>query len=60
MSQNRTFPNPKSHAGRSPMGTQRCPMGASGQTDSPRLHTIMARLAMRAAQTKEVIGNPQI
>jgi len=35
-------------------------MGASGEPDSPRLHTIMARLAMRAAQTKEVIGDPQM
>ena len=60
MSQNRTCPSPKSHAGRSPMGPRRCPMGASGEPDSPRLHTIMARLAMRAAQTKEVIGNPQM
>ena len=42
------------------MGPRRCPMGASGEPDSPRLHTIVARLAMRAAQTKEVIGDPQM
>jgi hypothetical protein len=35
-------------------------MRASGERDSRRLHTIMVRLAMRAAETNEVIDNPQM
>jgi hypothetical protein len=35
-------------------------MAASGKKDSPRLHTIMAGLAMRAAERREEIGNPQL
>jgi len=59
MSENRTFLSPKVMSG-SPMGPRRCPMRPSGEPDSRRLHTIMARLAMRAAETNEVIDNPQI
>jgi hypothetical protein len=59
MSQNRTFLSPKVMSG-SPMGPRRCPMRASGEPDSRRLHAIRARLAIRAAETKEAIDNPQM
>jgi len=59
MSQNRTFLSPKVMSG-SPLGPRRCPMRASGEPDSRRLHAIIARLAMRAAETKEVIDNPKM
>jgi hypothetical protein len=35
-------------------------MHASDKPDSRRLRTIMAGLAMRAAEHREVIGSPQI
>jgi hypothetical protein len=35
-------------------------MAASGKPDSPRLHTIIAGLAMRAAERRKEIGNPQL
>jgi hypothetical protein len=35
-------------------------MRTLGEPDSRQLHTIMARLAMRAAETNEVIDNPQM
>lgn len=61
MSQNRTlFLSPKSDVWRGPRGLRRFPMGASGEPDSHRLHTTMARLAMRATESREVIDNPQM
>lgn len=59
MSQHRTFLSPKVMSG-SPMGPRRCPMRASGEPNSRRLHTIMAKLAIRAAESSEVIDNPQM
>ena len=59
MSQNRTFLSPKVMSG-SPLGPRRCPMRASGEPDSRRLHTSAARLAMRATESREVIDNPQM
>ena len=54
------IPKPRSHVGRSSVGRRRRPMRASGEPDSRRLHTIMARLAMRAVESREVIANPQL
>jgi hypothetical protein len=59
MSHNR-IPEPKSHVGRRSMGRQRCPVRTSGEPDSRQLHTIMAGLAMRAAERQEVIDKPQL
>ena len=42
------------------MGRRRCPLAASGKKDSPRLHTIIAGLAMRAADRMEEIGKPHL
>jgi len=35
-------------------------MAASGKQDSPRLHTIIAGLAMRAAERRQEIANPHL
>jgi hypothetical protein len=35
-------------------------MRTLGEPDSRQLHTIMARLAMRAAERQEVIENPKL
>ena len=60
MTQNRTLPSPIVMLGAAPKGRRRCPIRTSGELDSRQLHTIMARLAMRAAERQEVIENPNL
>jgi len=57
MTQNRTFLSPEVMLGAVPRGGGDGPMRTSGAPDSRQLHTIMARLAMRAAERQEVIEN---
>jgi hypothetical protein len=60
MSQNRTFLGRKVMSGAVPWGGDDAPWARQASLDSHRLRTIMARLAMRATETKEVIDNPQM
>jgi hypothetical protein len=53
------FLSKESHVGQSHW-TAAMPHACVRRADSRRLHTIMARLAMRAAETNEVIDNPQM
>ena len=60
MIQSRTFLSPEVMLGAAPKGRRQCPMRTSGEPDSRQLHTTTARLAMRAAQRKEVKENPKL
>ena len=59
MSNNCAFPEPKVMSGAVPWGGSDALMRTSGEPDSRQLHTIMAGLAMRAAERQEVIENPK-
>ena len=53
-------PEPKRHLGRRPLARRRRPCPRERGGDSPRLHPIMAGLAMRADELREVMDNPEL